>query len=129
MKKFLIISIILYGLLPASNADLSCVTAQNTYSIDQKKKKRKVRRTRHERIEDRAVRKAVRKKEKLKAQHERQHKRDLKKYKKKVSGSGTDLVTDNKVYRRMKKSEREARKNSSRKKPFWNKLFNKNKKP
>ncbi|MEA3449279.1 MAG: hypothetical protein U9Q98_12660 [Bacteroidota bacterium] len=129
MKKFLIIGLFITLVFPSISPDLYCVNAQNRYSIDQKIKKRKHRKTRQERLEDRAVRKAERKQEKLAKQRERQHKRDLKKYKKKVSGGGQEMVNGKKVYRRMKKSEREARRNSSRKKPFWKTLFNKNKKP
>ncbi|MFO7878634.1 MAG: hypothetical protein ACQES0_06190 [Bacteroidota bacterium] len=129
MKKILVISIFLTWFAPLVTPDAAMLNAQNRYSIEQKHKKRKQRRTAQERYEDRQVKKAERKQEKLARQREREHRRALKKYKKKVSGGGTDMVNGKKVHRRMKKSEREAMKNSSRKQPFWKRWFNKNNKP
>jgi biopolymer transport protein ExbB/TolQ len=129
MKKILFISIIFSWFLPVVMPDTSTVLAQNRYSIDQKVEKRKQRRTRQERYEDRQVKKAQQKKERLAKQRERQHRRALKRYRKKVSGGGTDMVTNKKVHRRMKKSLREARKNNNRGEPFWKRWFSRKNKP
>ncbi len=125
MKKIIIINILF--VLFFSGLSLEPVTAQsqNRHSIEKKEKKRKHRKTREERYEDKLVKKAVKKKEKKVAQREKEYKRNKKKYNKKVSGGGTELVDGKKVHKRMKRSKREAERNSSRKKPFWKRMFKK----
>lgn len=81
--------------------------------------------TSEQRYEDRIVKKAIKKKKTTADRIEKQHKRDLKKYNKKVSGGGKDIANNKKVYRRMKKSKKEAEANSSRKKSIWKRITQK----
>ncbi|MEA1874597.1 MAG: hypothetical protein U9N51_09255 [Bacteroidota bacterium] len=125
MKKIIISNILFLILVSVVPMGCTATKPQNRHSIEQKEKKRKHHRTREERYEDKLVKKAVKKKERDEARRERQYKRNKKKYAKKVSGGGTELVDGKKVHKRMKRSKREAEKNSSRKKPFWKRIFKK----
>jgi len=127
MKKIIIINILFVLIFAGLTPKPLVAQSQNRYSIEKKEKKRKYKKTREERYEDKLVKKAVKKKEKKEAQREKEYKRNKKKYNKKVSGGGTEIVDGKKVHKRMKRSKREAEKNSSRKKPFFKRIFQKNK--
>ena len=102
----------------------SCFSSRQTEfrSIDNERYMKSQRRSipkpsREERRMMKIERKTIKKQQKAKKEREKQQKKAAKKYRKKVSGSGRELVDGKKVHRRMKRSEREARKFNRRSNP------------
>lgn len=112
-KIFQLVTLLIFILLPV------ITFSQSKYSIDNEKNM-KSQKTKHYRPsrEEKVVmkiEKAQQKKEKKKERKDRRlHKKAVKKHNKKINGSDNDLVGGKKTYRRMRKSKREARKNTKR---------------
>src|SRR5574344_1369831 len=81
------------------------------YSIDNEKNMKTSRRYFRKTKEDRIAIKKDKAEKKKKKKAERARKKYLKKYNKKVRGGDSEINKKKKVYKRMKKSQREAKKN------------------